>query len=146
MSKTPLLIFIYGSLIAFVWEIYQMPFFEGGTLTPVEQSIRCGVASLGDGLILLAGYWLASLSAGANWPQRASRTPFVIYFGFGLAVAVLVEAMATSLPQSSPLGWGYSKLMPMLPAVGLAAVPLAMWTIVPTLTLGLLRLGTGPTR
>lgn len=146
MSNTPLLTFIYGSLIAFVWEIYQMPFFVGGTLSPIEQTFRCGVASLGDGLILLAGYGLASLSGGGDWPWRASRTPYVIYFGFGLAVAILVEVMATSLPLSSPLSWRYSELMPVLPAVGLAVVPLAMWTIVPALTLGLLRLGAGPAR
>jgi hypothetical protein len=146
LSKSPLLTFIYGSLIAFVWEIYQMPLFEGGTLTPYQQTIRCGVASLGDGLILLAGYGLASLSAGVEWPRRATRTPYVIYFGFGLAVAVLVEVMATSLPLSSPLSWRYSELMPVLPVVGLAVVPLAMWTIVPALTLGMLRLGAGPAR
>lgn len=144
MSRIPVLVFIYGSLIAFVWEIFQMPFFDPAGLTPQQQTMRCGIASLGDGLILLTAYGLARLNGGARWPWRSELAPYLVFFGFGLLVAVAVEIVATSLPQPSFLSWRYSSLMPTLPVVGLAVIPLAMWTIVPALTLGLLRFGEKP--
>lgn len=146
MSRIPLLVFTYGSLIAFVWEIYQMPFFESEALSAHQLTVRCGVASLGDGLILLAGYVLASLSGGRCWPWKAAPAAYVIYFGFGLVVAILVENIATSLPLSSLFSWRYSDFMPVIPGIGMALIPIAMWIIVPALTLGLLRLGASAKR
>ena len=146
MARTPLLVFLYGSLIAFVWEIYQTPLFVVQNLDVQQQTIRCGIASLGDGLILLVGYGLASLVGRRDWPWRPGAKPYLLYFGFGLVTAVLVEVIATSLPVSSFHSWRYSGSMPMLPGTGLALVPIGMWIVVPALTLGLLRLGSSAER
>ena len=139
MTRAHWLIYICGSLIAFVWEIYQMPFFVSGNLEPYEQTIRCGIASLGDGLILLAAYTLAALKGGRAWFRQGARISYAIYFGFGLVVAIAVEIMATSLPSDSLLSWRYSDLMPHEPLTGMALIPIAMWTIVPALTILLVR-------
>ena len=139
MTRTHWLIYICGSLIAFVWEIYQMPFFVSGNLEPYEQTIRCGIASLGDGLIQLAAYSLAAIKGGRAWFRRGARISYAIYFGFGLVVAIAVEIMATSLPSDSLLSWRYSDLMPHEPLTGMALIPIAMWTIVPALTILLVR-------
>ena len=139
MTRTHWLIYICGSLIAFVWEIYQMPFFVSGNLEPYEQTIRCGIASLGDGLILLAAYTLAAMKGGRAWFRQGARISYAIYFGFGLVVAIAVEIMATSLPSDSLLSWRYSDLMPHEPLTGMALIPIAMWTIVPALTILLVR-------
>ena len=101
VTRTHWLVYICGSLIAFVWEIFQMPFFKPGNLEPYEQTIRCGIASL--------------------------------------VVAIAVEIMATSLPSDSLLSWRYSDLMPHEPLTGMALIPIAMWTIVPALTILLVR-------
>ena len=139
MTRTHWLFYICGSLIAFVWEIYQMPYFVSGNLEPYEQTIRCGIASLGDGLILLAAYSLAAIKGGRAWFRRGARISYAIYFGFGLVIAIAVEIMATSLPSDSLLSWRYSALMPRDPLTGMALIPIAMWTIVPLLTILLVR-------
>ena len=116
-----------------------MPFFKPGDLEPFERTIRCGIASMGDGVILLAAYSLAALRGGSAWLWQSAKTPYAIYFGFGLVVAIAVEMIATSLPTSSLLSWRYSDLMPREPATGFALIPIAMWTIVPALTILLIR-------
>ena len=116
-----------------------MPFFVSGNLEPYEQTIRCGIASLGDGLILLAAYSLAALKGGRAWFRQGARISYAIYFGFGLVIAIAVEIMATSLPSDSLLSWRYSDLMPHDPLTGMALIPIAMWTIVPLLTILLVR-------
>jgi len=139
VTRTHWLIYICGSLIAFVWEIYQMPFFVSGNLEPYEQTIRCGIASLGDGLILLAAYSLAAINGERAWFRQGAKISYAIYFGFGLVIAIAVEIMATSLPSDSLLSWRYSDLMPHDPLTGMALIPIAMWTIVPALTILLVR-------
>ena len=116
-----------------------MPFFVSGNLEPYEQTIRCGIASLGDGLILLAAYSLAAINGGRAWFRRGAKIPYAIFFGFGLVVAIAVEIIATSLPSDSLLSWRYSALMPRDPLTGMALIPIAMWTIVPALTILLVR-------
>ena len=116
-----------------------MPFFVSGNLEPYEQTIRCGIASLGDGLILLAAYSLAALKGGRAWFRQGAKISYAIYFGFGLVIAIAVEIMATSLPSDSLLSWRYSDLMPHDPLTGMALIPIAMWTIVPLLTILLVR-------
>lgn len=116
-----------------------MPFFKPGNLETYEQTIRCGIASLGDGVILLTAYSLAALRGGHAWPWQSDKLPYAIYFGFGLVVAIAVEMIATSLPANSFLSWRYSELMPHEPVTGLALIPIAMWTIVPALTILLVR-------
>ncbi|AKH43621.1 hypothetical protein WYH_02591 [Croceibacterium atlanticum] len=69
----------------------------------------------------------------------ASRKNDAIYFGFGLVLAIAVEMIATSLPADSFLSWRYSDLMPREPVTGLALIPITMWTIVPALTILLVR-------
>jgi|TARA_A100001391_G_C5052314_1_gene273813 hypothetical protein len=139
MTRTHWLILVCGGLIAFVWEIFQMPFFKPGDFEPFERTIRCGIASMGDGVILLAAYSLAALRGGSAWLWQSAKTPYAIYFGFGLVVAIAVEMIATSLPANSLLSWRYSDLMPREPATGFALIPIAMWTIVPALTILLIR-------
>ena len=116
-----------------------MPFFVSGNLEPYEQTIRCGIASLGDGLILPAAYSLAAINGGRAWFRRGAKIPYAIFFGFGLVVAIAVEIIATSLPSDSLLSWRYSDLMPHDPLTGMALIPIAMWTIVPLLTILLVR-------
>ncbi len=116
-----------------------MPFFKPGNLETYEQTIRCGIASLGDGVILLTAYSLAALRGWHAWPWQSDKLPYAIYFGFGLVVAIAVEMIATSLPANSFLSWRYSDLMPHEPVTGLALIPIAMWTIVPALTILLIR-------
>ena len=131
---------ILGFFVAHVWEILQMPFFEPGGLSPTERTWRCTIASVGDGLILGSAAWLAGkISTHADWSRTLAVKPVLTYFGFGLIVAIGVEIVATTLPERSMLSWRYGANMPMIPGTSLALVPLAMWIIVPAITLWLSR-------
>ena len=131
---------ILGFLVAHVWEVLQMPFFAPGDLSPYERTLRCTVASIGDGMVMAAGAWLtATFGKSASWPYGPSRAGHFIYFGFGVVVAVIVELVATNLPVSSIFSWRYSTSMPMLPVIDLAIIPLLMWVMVPAVTLLLVK-------
>ena len=47
---------IFGGLIAFAWEMFQLPFYSTDGLGPVEAAYRCGLASFGDAGIMVAAY------------------------------------------------------------------------------------------
>lgn len=119
-----------------------MPFFVPGNLVPFAQTIRCGLASIGDGLIMLAAFWIARLIGGADWPYTLQQSAVSAFVAFGIVVAVLVEMIATSLPPDSLLAWRYSDLMPIIPTIDLAVIPMVMWLVVPLSTLMLFRYAT----
>ena len=52
---------IFGGLIAFAWEMFQLPLYSTDGLGPVEAAYRCGLASFGDAGIMVAAYLGASL-------------------------------------------------------------------------------------
>lgn len=55
---------IFGILIAFAWEMLQLPFYQSGGLSPAEAARRCGLASFGDAGIMVAAYLGASVGSG----------------------------------------------------------------------------------
>lgn len=119
-----------------------MPFFEAGGLDPYARTLRCTIASAGDGLVLGAAHWIAAYrQRDAEWYMQPAMRAIAGYFGFGLLMALAVEGLATSLPECGLFAWRYSALMPVVPGTSIALVPLAMWVIVPAATLGVVRLG-----
>lgn len=131
---------LLGFLVAHVWEVLQMPFFTSRGLEPFERTLRCTAASVGDGLILGSAAWLASRTTNSSpWYLTPSAAALIAYFGFGLLIALGVEAIATTLPQESVFGWRYSSIMPMISRTPIALVPVAMWIAVPAATLALVR-------
>lgn len=133
---------LFGALIAFAWEMFQLPFYETGELAPAEAAYRCGLASFGDAGIMVAAYLVASVGSGktpwlVDWP--ISR--FIVFLGIGLAITSTVEVLAVG----AEWGWSYSAIMPLVPGTKIGLVPIVMWVAVPTATLWLARrLGTGP--
>lgn len=133
---------IFGILIAFAWEMLQLPFYQSGGLSPAEAARRCGLASFGDAGIMVAAYLGASVGSGktpwlVDWP--ISR--LVVFLGIGLAITAMVEVLAVG----ADWGWSYSAIMPLVPGTKIGLVPIVMWVAVPTATLWLARrLGTGP--
>ncbi len=133
---------IFGALIAFAWEMFQLPFYGTGELTAAETAYRCGLASFGDAGIMVAAYLGASVGSGrtpwlVDWP--ISR--FLVFLGIGLVITAIVEVLAVD----ADWGWSYSAIMPLVPGTKIGLVPIVMWVAVPTATLWLARrLGTGP--
>jgi hypothetical protein len=127
---------IFGALIAFAWEMLQLPFYGADELSPAEAAYRCALASLGDAGIMVAAYLGASLGSGrkpwlVDWP--ISR--FLVYLAIGLGVSSGIEELAVG----AAWGWTYSSIMPLVPGTGIGLVPIIMWVLVPTATLWLAR-------
>lgn len=133
-GPTVLWLAIQGFLIAFVWEMFQMPFYEMEAETPWAATKVCGAASLGDAGIMVAAAWVTGrVSKGSLWAEKPSRSAILIYLGAGIGVTIAIEWLAVR----SEWGWKYSSLMPEIFGIGL--VPVAMWIVVPSLSLFLCR-------
>ncbi|AKM07504.1 hypothetical protein [Pelagerythrobacter marensis] len=123
---------IHGFLVAFVWEMFQMPFFVSAGLSVWQVTMRCGLASFGDAGIMVIAYLGTSwIKKDMTWLQRPERLSLIAYLAIGLAITVVVEFVAVRVPW----GWRYSDLMPEIFGIGL--IPLLMWVVVPLTSLAL---------
>lgn len=135
---------LFGILIAFAWEMLQLPFYQSAGLSPAEAARRCGLASLGDAGIMVAAYLVASIgNRKFPWLTGFEAWRFAVYLATGLAITAIVEMLAVG----ADWGWMYSVSMPLVPGTDLGLVPMLMWIVVPSATLWLARrMGTGPAR
>lgn len=123
---------VHGLLVAFAWEMLQMPYYAMDQLSVWEVTKSCGIASVGDAGIMVFAYLIASKITGDRlWLQNAPSLPLVVYLATGLSITVVVEHFALR----SDWGWQYDDTMPTVAGIGL--VPLAMWIIVPLAALKL---------
>lgn len=133
-AKPEIWIAIHGFLLAFVWEMLQMPFYNTDNLSAWAVTTNCTLATFGDAGIMVFAYWATSkMTANRRWLRKRRMGPVAIYLGIGLAVTIAAEYIALT----NEWGWNYSELMPTVANIGL--VPIMMWIIVPILTLALAR-------
>ncbi len=127
----------FGFLAHFIWEMLQVPWFSGMMEASHGAVVwLCTRATGGDVLILLAGFWLASIVRGhRRWLLRGERKPAVIVIVTGVVVTVALEWLATG-----PLDrWSYAGSMPVVPLIGVGLAPLLQWLLLPPLILWLAR-------
>lgn len=128
---------LFGLLTAFLWEMWQMPFYDAGGATMAARVQGCSLASIGDAGIMVFAYAMASWKAGRRlWLNDITPGTLLVYLGTGLAVTIAIEHIALNFA----FGWRYSELMPLGPIIGTGLVPVAMWIVVPLATLWLARL------
>lgn len=128
---------LFGFLAAFVWEIWQMPFYRTSSLSFMDAVKGCTMGSLGDAGIMVATYTIAAWIGGSRyWVTELSRLPVITYLCTGLVVTIAFEQIALNVS----FGWRYSELMPIDPFFGIGLVPIAMWVVVPLVTLALVRI------
>lgn len=121
---------IAGFLVAFAWEMFQMPFYNMSGMTAWQVTKSCALASVGDAGIMVASAWTADrVTRGGLWAAPLRASPLVIYLAIGIAVTIAVERIALR----SEWGWQYSDFMPTVLSVGM--VPIAMWVVVPFVSL-----------
>lgn len=127
---------LFGFLFAFVWEMWQMPFYDMGDVSFAQVTGTCTLATVGDALLMVFAYSAVSLLARCRrWLLTPRDWMIVVYLLIGLAVTVLFEELATG----ANWGWAYSDRMPFVPGTRVAIVPLLMWMLVPLLALSLAR-------
>lgn len=128
---------VFGFLLNFVWEIWQMPLFEGmKDLSHFEATLHCTQAALGDVVILLVAFWIIALIAKARrWIFHPKTTQFVGFIAIGIVITVGFEAMAIHVLNR----WQYAAAMPTLPVVGIGIVPILQWLIIPPIIVSMIR-------
>jgi hypothetical protein len=123
---------VHGLLVAFAWEMLQMPFYAMDQLSAWAVTKSCGIASVGDAGIMVLAYWTAAKASGDRlWLQNTRALPLTVYLVTGLSVTIVVEHLALR----SDWGWQYSNIMPSI--IGIGLVPLAMWIVVPLVAMKL---------
>ena len=121
----------------FTWEFLQAPLFRNmQDATHIEGIRICLQATLGDMIIALIAFWMASLLAGTRqWAAMPSRRAIAGWLSTGLVVTVALEFYSTEVAGR----WVYDVSMLRLPVIGTGIVPLLQWIIVPLLVLWYLR-------
>ena len=123
-----IVIFLVAVTFNFVWEVGQSPLFTpmGGWLLGTW---RCFVASLGDGVVVLAiavAGWV--LFRRVEWFVRPGFTGYAFMGALGAAVAVAIEFGARATGR-----WSYSAQMPLIPVVQVGLAPVLQMLVLPPL-------------
>lgn len=128
---------LFGFLTAFIWEIWQMPFYDRSELTFNTMVQGCSLGSLGDAGIMVFAYHVAArIGSSPQWLVNPTRRALAIYLSTGLVITIVIEQLAINLR----FGWRYGDMMPVEPIFGTGLVPIVMWIAVPLATLWLARL------
>ena len=125
--------FLFSFLFNFVWEMWQMPFYEGlKSLDYMSVVHTCTQASLGDGVISVLAYWSAVvITRSRNWIHTIAVTPTIVYLAAGLVITIFMEWLATDILDR----WQYAPNMPVLPILDTGLLPILQWSILPLLIL-----------
>ena len=120
--------FLVAVAINFAWETAQSALFApmGGW---VSGTWRCFVASLGDGVILLAIVAAGSLLfRRVDWFVRPGPAGYVFMAALGMTAAVAIEIGARAAGR-----WSYTDQMPLIPIVHVGLVPVLQMLVLPPL-------------
>jgi hypothetical protein len=126
---------LFSFLLHFVWETWQMPFYEDGVTMPHWTGIGiCTRATLGDvGIALFAFGIPAYVQAGRLWILSPKRIEWATYLAVGLLITIVFEYVAVEV-----LGrWSYAVRMPTLPPLGTGLLPILQWIVIPILVVPL---------
>jgi len=125
-----LMVWSVSFFLHFFWEMAQVPFFSSmAEASHWDVVWLCTRATAGDANIALGAYALGALFVKDwFWITQPWRLPTLsVYLGVGLIVTIIFEYWATGAGQR----WNYSDFMPEIPLLGIGALPLAQWVVVP---------------
>ncbi len=128
---------LFAFLLNFVWEMWQVPFFDGiGAGGHWQGVIICTRATLGDVAIALFAFWtVAAISRARFWLLAPTGMQLAVFLAIGVLVTVVFEALATGMLDR----WQYAGKMPTLPWLGTGLLPLLQWLLLPPCILWLAR-------
>ena len=126
---------LFFFLLHFLWEMLQVPLYEGMASAPHWQAIRvCFTATVGDVAIALIAYLSVAIGADdRQWLARPSAMRVASYVAVGLAITVVLEFLNVYVWRR----WGYASAMPLV--LGFGVSPLVQWIAVPVMALWLAR-------
>ena len=121
--------------LKFVWEMLQMPAFEGLPASPLAMLGVCGRAAMGDAFVAVVLFGLAVYLFGDHrWfvPARLSR--YAVVVGTGLMLHLLVEWYAVRRLAL----WSYAAIHPVIPGLRLGLLSVLQPLVLLALTFWLL--------
>ena len=137
LSAPEIYISIFGFLLNFIWEVWQVPLFQGmDELTHFEATLHCTLAALGDVVILLIAFWSIALTARSRrWIIHPRAIQFIGFIAIGIVITVGFEAIAIHVLNR----WQYAAAMPTLPILGTGITPILQWLIIPPIIVSMMR-------
>jgi hypothetical protein len=129
------IVVIYATalLLNYVWEMLQMPFYNGMKYIDPNSWLICLWASIGDANIILFIFILGRLLFGNwEWVKRLNVKKLVYLFLIGTTIAILFEIRALNTGR-----WSYSQLMPTFSSWGIGVVPVIQLITLPILSIRL---------
>lgn len=133
LATSLLVIFVFAFLLHFVWEMWQIPFYED-MLEASHWSavIQCTRATFGDGVIAIAAYSVSAIVVrDAAWLYCRKFRTWTLYLLIGLLATVLIEFLSTEVYDR----WQYSDSMPIVPILNTGVTPLLQWAVLPPIYL-----------
>lgn len=127
---------IFAFLLNFVWEMWQIPFYED----MVEKTHWAGVwlcsrATFGDVVIMLIAFWtVAAVARSRHWILTPTWGQLVGFIAMGVSITVGMEELSLQMDR-----WAYGPLMPTLPILGTGLLPLLQWILLPPLVVWFVR-------
>ena len=120
LAKTGLRLFLLALPAYFAWEMLQAPAFTGMPRDWLVATVACALATVGDGMVVLALFAFGVLVFRDQcWlsPPRAGR--YAVVVGAGVVVQVMIEwIMVYRLGR-----WGYRSWHPIVPLLGVGILP-----------------------
>lgn len=128
---------IFGFLLNFVWEIWQLPLFQSmNELTHFQVTLHCTRAALGDVVILLVAFWVIALTAKSrNWITHPKTIQVAGFIAVGVIITVIVETIAIDVLNR----WQYTIAMPILPLLNIGITPILQWLVIPPIIVFMMR-------
>ena len=116
-------------LVNYVWEMLQMPFFEGMYFSDPNAWLSCFQASVGDVFTTVFIFLVGRLIFGSwSWPHSPGVARITYLVLIGAVIAVTVEIVALKAGR-----WSYSALMPVVPGIGVGILPVVQLIFLPYL-------------
>jgi hypothetical protein len=126
-------LFVVAVLVNYPWELAQSRLY----VQPQRAASmwwHCLVASLGDGVAMLAIFGLLSLTHRRwDWFQTGDFRRYLMVSIFGFAIALVVEWWSVHVGRT----WTYAPAMPQVPGLRLGVVPLLQMVVLPPLVFSL---------
>ena len=128
---------IFAFLLNFVWELWQVPFFEEMPTAPHFEAIQtCTVATLGDVVIALVSFWaVAAWTRTRGWVLTPTLGQVAAFVLAGVTITVVAEWAFTDVMHR----WSYAPNMPTLPLLGTGLLPVLQWIVLPPLVVWFVR-------
>jgi len=114
-------------LVNYVWEMLQMPLFEGMYYSDPNAWLSCLQASVGDVFITVFIFLVGRLILGSwSWPHSPGVARITFLVLIGAVVAATIEMLSLEAGR-----WSYSPLMPVVPGIEVGILPVVQLILLP---------------